>query len=179
MTSRGHVGADITPKLPLDVFEVDHRTFYASASDAAAQLANTLRILATDTSLQGVIIARGGGDEVDLARLCTTEVQTAITSLRHASKTVVVAIGHGTFKSGLDADFEALTPADGGAALRAILVDHPRRRLTAIAEYQARLAQTPADERWPETAARELEALRLRLGELDNEHARALIPLRQ
>ena len=154
-------------------------TFAANAQDAAARLAALLRTLASDPSLDGVLIARGGGDQSDLSRLVTLEVQTAINSVRQSRKIVVLAIGHGTFTAALEVDFEALTPGDAAHAFRAILVDNPKRRRMAIAEAQEQLAAAQPDEGWLATAEREHESLRKRLSAIEMEHEAALARMRQ
>ncbi|MGI5185532.1 exodeoxyribonuclease VII large subunit [Dactylosporangium sp. CA-152071] len=179
VTSRGHVGSDIAPKLDGDVLDVDYRTFAANSADAAVRLATTLRSLASDATLDGVLIARGGGDQSDLNRLVTPEVQTAISSVRQSGKTVVLAIGHGTFASTLDVDFEALTPGDAAHAIRAILVDFPANKRAAIAATQERLAANPPTEEWPAIAAREQESLRQRLAAIELDHDARLATMRQ
>ncbi|MGC5335012.1 exodeoxyribonuclease VII large subunit [Micromonospora sp. DT62] len=179
VTSRGHVGSDIAPKLDGEVLDVDYRTFPANAPDAATQLAGMLRTLATDATLDGVLIGRGGGDQSDLSRLVTPEVQTAINSVRQARKIVVLAIGHGTFAAELEVDFEALTPGDAAHALRAMLVDYPTRRRMAIAEAQERLAAAPPVDEWLQLVEREQDSLRKRLAAIEMEHEAALARMRQ
>ncbi|MEU0081979.1 hypothetical protein ABZY58_29105 [Micromonospora tulbaghiae] len=179
ITSRGHVGSDIAPKLDGGVLDVQYRTFAANAAGAADELAAVLRALAGDPGLDGVLIARGGGDRTDLGRLVTTAVRTAVDGLRQAGKTVVLAVGHGTFAAGLPADFEAITPADAAHAIRAILVDHPAARRMAAAETQERIAVLPLDDRWPDAADRETRALRQRLTAIDLGHEAALTRMRQ
>jgi exonuclease VII large subunit len=179
VTSRGHVGSDIAPKLDGDALDVDYRTFLANAPGAATELAGVLRALATDVSLDGVLIARGGGDRSDLSRLVTPKVQTAISSIRQAGKTVVLSIGHGTFTADLPVDFEAITPSDAAHALRAILVDYPTSRRMATAEAQERLAAMPPDDEWLVSAEREMQALRQRLSAIEMNHEAALTRMRQ
>ncbi|MEU8661454.1 hypothetical protein [Actinoplanes philippinensis] len=179
VTSRGHVGSDIAPKLDGDVLDVDSRTFSANAPDAATRLASLLRTFATDPSLDAVLIARGGGDASDLNRLVTSEVQTAISSVRQAGKKVVLAIGHGTFVSSLEVDFEALTPGDAGHALRAILVDYPASRRLAIAQMRERLAAAEPDDDWPDLVEREQSSLEQRLAAIGMDHEAVLTRLRQ
>ncbi|MGN9889826.1 hypothetical protein [Micromonospora sp. L31] len=60
VTSRGHVGSDIAPKLDGEVLDVAYRTFAANAPDAAKHLATMLRSLATEPDLDVVLIACGG-----------------------------------------------------------------------------------------------------------------------
>lgn len=179
ITSRGHVGADIAPKLDGDVLDVDYRSFTANAADASVQLAEIVRVFAVERSLSAVLIARGGGDRSDLSRLITPEVQTAISSVRQSGKRVFLAIGHGTFAAGLEVDFEALTPADAAHAIRAVLVDLPGQRRAAISAVQERLAAAPPSDEWLSLVEREQEALRIELDAIGRKFEAALARMRQ